>query len=110
MPERARAPTSRRTRRFAAEGLTIQKVFAAVLLGATLGLLASVIRVASRSRAKSVSDQHDKLQAVTAWQTSQQVISQKGPVDLYHWPCSCQSEADASDAAALLVCHRNHLC
>lgn len=71
MPERARLQPLRK-RRFAAEGLTLQKIFAAVLLGATLGLLASVVRVASQSRFKGAPEP-SRNEAVTSWQTSQQV-------------------------------------
>ena len=71
MPERARLQPLRK-RRFATEGLTLQKIFAAVLLGATLGLLASVVRVASQSRAKATV-RPNKAEAITSWQTSQQV-------------------------------------
>ncbi|KAK9826526.1 hypothetical protein WJX74_000302 [Apatococcus lobatus] len=70
MPERARLQPLRK-RRFAAEGLTLQKIFAAVLLGATLGLLASVVRVASQSRVKGAPEP-SRSEAITAWQTSQQ--------------------------------------
>ncbi|KAK9817003.1 hypothetical protein WJX72_008113 [[Myrmecia] bisecta] len=59
-------------RRADAAGLTRRKVVLAVLLGCSLGLLASVFNIARKTRAADVQHQTERVQAQLNWQLTQQ--------------------------------------